>query len=545
MSLSTVSRRCMLTVSLAALLAVIPVNAARGEDAHKTTLKNLGIEATGQGALEYLRGLHPTEERRREVAALIEQLASPSFAVRESAMQQLLRLPGLPIEPLASAAEGDDPEVRWRASEILKQSEDKSSQAIYAALKVIDAEPVEGAASALLSILPLCTQNHLRTAALAALRSSATERDIPHLRKALADGRDGQRVAAAAALCAVTKKEDRDSLTFLLADRDHAVALEVARWLADQGDRRSLPALVKLLNSEDVGVRTAAVGTLRGMTGKYMGFAAYEPADKRYAAAKKWNRWVTDEGAEVKLTFPVPRGLSARGDLGGHTLVATGSKNKVRQYDASGKEIWSYPIGSWSAEKLQNGNVLIASYTGNKIVEVDPATSKVVWEYGGLNCMTAKPLANGNFICSDFSGSRVVEINREKQIVWEHAAGQNCFDCDRLPNGNTIFGCPGYVREVTPEGELVREWKIEGRLNGFQALPSGNILVANFGKSEVFELTPEGERVWEFKEPGPCDVYRLPSGSTLISTRQRIIEIGPDKNLIREICKAQYGSARM
>jgi hypothetical protein len=158
--------------------------------------------------------------------------------------------------------------------------------------------------------------------------------------------------------------------------------------------------------------------------------------------------------------------------------------------------------------------------------------------------MTAKPLANGNFLISDFNGKRVVEMARDKSIVWEQPTEQECFDSDRLPNGNTIFGCPNLVREVTPEHELVREWKIEGRLNGFQALPSGNILVANYGAGEVYELTPDGRRVWSFKEPSPCDVFRLPEGSTLISTGARIIEIGPDDKLIRVICDAQYGSAR-
>ena len=331
----------------------------------------------------------------------------------------------------------------------------------------------------------------------------------------------------------------------LLNDRDDAVALAAALGLADVGERAAMNSLVCLLNSPDSQVRTTAVVTLRGLTGKYMGYAAYEPADKRYEGVKKWNTWVTTEGDNAKLTFPVRRRADARGDLGGNTLVATGNKGQVHLFDPSGKSVWNYPIASWSAEKLQNGNFLIGSFNGSKLVEVDPSTSKVVWEFSDANVMTAKPLANGNFLVSDFNKQRVIEVTREKKIVWEHKTGQQCFDCDRLPNGNTIFGCPSYVREVTPGGDLVREWKIKGRLNGFQALPSGNILVANYGQNEVVELTPEGQQVWQFKEPNPCDVFRLPSGNTLISTARRIIEIGPDKQLIRKISEAQYGSARM
>ena len=119
-----------------------------------------------------------------------------------------------------------------------------------------------------------------------------------------------------------------------------------------------------------------------------------------------------------------------------------------------------------------------------------------------------------------------------------------CFDADRLPNGNTIFGCPNLVREVTPDGKTVRQWDIKGRLNGFQTQPDGNVLVANYGQSKVYELNPAGETVWEFEEPQPCDAFRLPNGNMLISTAKRIIEIDPDKKVIRELTKARYGSAR-
>ncbi|MCA9267337.1 MAG: PQQ-binding-like beta-propeller repeat protein, partial [Planctomycetales bacterium] len=332
-------------------------------------------------------------------------------------------------------------------------------------------------------------------------------------------------LGGAAALCSITDPADTATLLPLLDDRDDRVALEVAQHLADLGDRRVLPVLVRLLDAESVAVRVDAAVTLRGLTGRFMGYAAYESAAARHEAVKKWSTWIADEGKTAALTFPVPRHSGARGDLAGNTLIATGSKGEVFELDPSGKRLWVHPIDSWSAEKLQDGDVLIASYTANKVIVVEPTTQKVVWEFAGLNAMTAKPLANGNFLVSDFRGKRAVEIARNKQIVWEQALEQECFDCDRLPSGNTICGSPNFVREYTHDHKLVREWKIEGRLNGFQALPNGNVLVANFGKSEVVELTPDGKQLWRVAEPGPCDVYRLPSGATLISTQQRVIEV--------------------
>ena len=530
-------------------LLLCATSAAAQIETQRQTLRELGISPTAEGAVKYLQDLHPTPGRKEQVASLIKPLSSTSFAQREAAMKALLRMPGLPVAQLSAATESDDPEVRWRSREILKKSAGQSSEAIYAALQVIAADQAEQrnaeAVPAVLAAIPLCTQSHLQMAAREALREVARREDIPALRAGLADGDSQQRATAAEVMCAVASEQQRATLHPLLNDRDDAVALAVARGLADVGERAAMKTLVRLLASEDSQIRTSAVVTLRGLTGKYMGYAAYEPADKRYEAAKKWNTWVTTAGDDAELTFPVPQRADARGDLGGQTLVATGNKGKVHLFDAAGKSVWSYPIASWSAEKLQNGNFLLGSFNGNKLVEVEPSTKKVVWEFNDANVMTAKPLANGNFLVSDFNKRRVIEINRDKEIVWEHNTGQQCFDSDRLPNGNTIFGCPNLVREVTPRGDLVREWKIEGRLNGFQALPSGNILVANYGLNVVVELTPDGQQVWECSERGPCDVFRLPSGNTLISTTNRIIEVGPNKEVIREICEAKYGSARM
>ena len=75
------------------------------------------------------------------------------------------------------------------------------------------------------------------------------------------------------------------------------------------------------------------------------------------------------------------------GYLNGNTLLAFGYKNKVVEYDISGKEVWQYKIrGAWSAEKMKNGNVLLTAYNLDKVVEVDPG-GKTVWEYALEGCL--------------------------------------------------------------------------------------------------------------------------------------------------------------
>src|SRR5204863_5384476 len=88
---------------------------------YEQTLREKRIEPTATGLLRYFRALHPDEAYRRRVAQLVEGLGSTeSFAKREAAMAQLLVLPRPPREALTAAISGTDPEVRWRAKQILE-----------------------------------------------------------------------------------------------------------------------------------------------------------------------------------------------------------------------------------------------------------------------------------------------------------------------------------------------------------------------------------------------------------------------------------------
>lgn len=507
------------------------------------TLKNNGVAPTPAGAVEYLRELRPSGKRQAQIAQLIRQLGHENYAQREAASGQLLRMPIIPTELLMGAAQGNDAEVRWRARLILDLSEAQSSQVLLAALKTIASAPPPESCDEIFDSLPHCRKAHLIEAARSALLAAAGPNDLELCRARLKGESAPARAAAALALAKLLPAAEVKELHPLLADRDDGVALETAKALANLGDRASLAALVRLLEASDAQIRSEAMLVLNALTGKQFSFASYDEPAKRAEGVTQWKKWLADEGGAAKLQFPLVRRQSARGDLRGNTLIATGSGNRVFEMDPSGKEVWSFAIDAWSAEKLNSGNVLIASYTTNRLIEVDPS-GKVAWEFGTLNAMKAKPLLDGNILVTDFGGHRVLEVNRKKAIVWEHKTPTECFDADRLTNGNTIFGCPNLVREITPDGKTVNEWTISGRLNGFQALESGNILVANYGESKVVELSRDNKVLWEFAEPQPNDVFRLPNGRMLISTASRVIEVGPDRKLLREISKAQYGSAR-
>jgi outer membrane protein assembly factor BamB len=218
----------------------------------------------------------------------------------------------------------------------------------------------------------------------------------------------------------------------------------------------------------------------------------------------------------------------------------------VEEEVADGKVVWSYNANNvWSAEKMANGNVLIAAYGENTAIEVNPA-GEVVWKSDRINCLNAKPLPNGNVLVADYNGSRAVEIQKEgNKIVWEYALGGNCTHVQRLDNGNTLVAGVKQVREVSPDGKVVWEYNADiRRVFSAQRLANGNTLVADFAKKTVSEISPASEVVWDFGVEGPSDAFRLPDGNTLITTSSRFLEVTPDKKVLWSKEGCSHGSIR-
>ena len=144
-------------------------------------------------------------------------------------------------------------------------------------------------------------------------------------------------------------------------------------------------------------------------------------------------------------------------------------------------------------KRFNKGNILF-SYNSNSligIIEYPKGDVVWAWGWGNLDSQHAHTmLENGNLLIFD-NGSRyrggwarVIELNPlTGEIVWEyHAQPKEDFytgtggNAQRLPNGNTLI-CEGWrnrVFEVTPEGEVVWDFisefnKISGRGNIYEA----------------------------------------------------------------------------
>jgi len=217
----------------------------------------------------------------------------------------------------------------------------------------------------------------------------------------------------------------------MLQDPEPMVSLGVCRILADVGERECLRTLASLTSSTDPEIASSAIWLLESLTGHFPDSKQVDIRDPEQIA-RHWQSWCDSNGQDSPLRFPVGRSFTARGNLQGGMLFSTGSLGKITLTDGAGDKIWEYDMPAWSAEKLRNGNILIASFDREEIREVT-LDNRVVWRWNepGSRPIRAKPLPNGNILVADYDGKRVFELGESRKKVWEVSLGEdNCFDAD-------------------------------------------------------------------------------------------------------------------
>jgi len=115
----------------------------------------------------------------------------------------------------------------------------------------------------------------------------------------------------------------------------------------------------------------------------------------------------------------------------GTYLVAHEGEKCIREYDREGKIIWEYEVGSqlYSAVRLSNGNTLVGTGDGHRVIEVNKA-KEIVWEVKETELADVKlawitmvdRLPNGNtWIVNCHAGPnnpQILEVTPEKKVVW-------------------------------------------------------------------------------------------------------------------------------
>ncbi|GAB4459059.1 MAG: PQQ-like beta-propeller repeat protein [Armatimonadaceae bacterium] len=183
---------------------------------------------------------------------------------------------------------------------------------------------------------------------------------------------------------------------------------------------------------------------------------AFQPLpDDTLMIAESGNRRILEVTRDGKIVKDIPLTVDkphphrdtrmARKLKNGNYLVCHESDGMVREYDATGKVVWSYALDLnnqprtpghdghgtevFGAIRRANGNTLIAGGNNNRVMEVDRKGS-VVWsierdELPGIRLFwvtTLQELPNGNLVVGNCHAGpenpQLFEVTRDKKVVW-------------------------------------------------------------------------------------------------------------------------------
>jgi len=116
----------------------------------------------------------------------------------------------------------------------------------------------------------------------------------------------------------------------------------------------------------------------------------------------------------------------------GHILISEIGSHDIVELDQNWKKIATYPLPiSYPSDPqpMLNGDIIVANYHNpGSIIEINPATGKVVWQYfyaSGEQSLNKPSLAfempNGIILANDDLNHRVIAIDKStNQIVWQY-----------------------------------------------------------------------------------------------------------------------------
>lgn len=137
--------------------------------------------------------------------------------------------------------------------------------------------------------------------------------------------------------------------------------------------------------------------------------------------------------------------------------------------------------------------------------------------------------------------------NRDTWLDWWEKNGQGVqlakvVTPDRLRGWTMILEQDktgqGRITEYERDMKTVR-WQLTGLRTPIdaRALTNGRVLVAEYSANEVNEIDPKTKKtVWSFKtQTSPLYCERLPNGNTLVGTQNEVLEVSPNKEVVKKL----------
>ena len=165
----------------------------------------------------------------------------------------------------------------------------------------------------------------------------------------------------------------------------------------------------------------------------------------------------------------------------GLTMVAESGTTRIVEVNKAGAIVHSTPLKVRTPNphrdtrlvRITPSGTYLVAHEGEKCIREYDRQGAIVWEYEvSSQLYSAVRLNNGNTLVGTGDGHRVIEVTKDKKIVWE--LKENELEgvklawvtmVDRLPNGNTwIVNCHAgpnnpQILEVTPEKKVIWSFK--------------------------------------------------------------------------------------
>ncbi len=216
---------------------------------------------------------------------------------------------------------------------------------------------------------------------------------------------------------------------------------------------------------------------------------------------------LTLQGA-LRWTFTTKAALWAQPVSDGETIYLGGMDHMLYALQASdGSKKWATNVGGAinNGPILSQDGVLYVGTLGSEVLAIKASNGTVLWRTptdAGVWCKLA--LNNGNLVFGDISGKIYALNAADGKVIWTvpNQGGLITGGAAVLPDGYVLATENSKVIKVDPNGKILWNQTISGKLYTMPAYTGNNILVAEMsGDALMVSLDQSGKQVWSFVAP--------------------------------------------